>query len=221
MFSSNRDSSVEEGQQQRTHAQIAMRDRRIQQLQAERRPSQMMARFRSQFGVPGHGGGGNVNINSQHYVNIPYDDVMSDFEVSRSGVRVCKQPSRFWDDELCTRSYIRNRQSHGNWNMNAVPVDDDTTMTSASESESDLISSGSSVDTDDLDFSYQEKKLENVSENEEGLDDEFFIPAKSKKIDLITEDIFSDYTDSDTEYETDESEVIPLNAPVLVVISRQ
>lgn len=108
-------------------------------------------------------------------------------------------------------------------NTNAVPIDDDTSYTTTVESSSDdEISSGSSVDTDDLDFSYQEKNLDDPISSEDELADEIWVSRK-KKLDLVSEDIFSDYTDDTSDYDTDGSDVItevPLQ-PIPTVITRQ
>ena len=231
----SRDSSIDEKSKVRKKSQKTIQDKRIADLQFKRRPSQMMSRFRNQFGVPGPDGA-NVNASAAHYIDIPDDDDDSDDEsddviFSAEGnyrkYIIRRQPTH---DQKSRRQLGRRGRDlpkevseldwrNENRNRNAIPIDDSTITTTATESDDtdDEISSGSSIDTDDLDFSYQDKKIDGFSSD----DNDLFYPPKKEKLDLISDDIFSDYSDT-SDYDTEDSDVsrVPI-PPIPNVIRRQ
>ncbi|WAR11680.1 DCST2-like protein [Mya arenaria] len=148
------DSSIDVRQKRKAKKRKARRDKRLQEIQAQKRPSKVMAKFRTQFGMPG-----NVNMN-----------------------RPIERESRMRSLNITSSS------------------DDDVT-------------SGSSIDTDDLDFSYQSRK--SYSDTDFHSDEEFSTledePLNhnnegrryNESLDLVTEDI---YTSSSASSDTDETQ---------------
>ncbi|KAH3769099.1 hypothetical protein DPMN_170346 [Dreissena polymorpha] len=91
------------------------------------------------------------------------------------------------------RPFLRHRSGYVNTNTNAQGY-----VTSSSD---DDVTSGSSVETDDLDYSYQNRKTPKDAERDmsDSIDESDLSNSDSQRpeLDLVTEDIFSDTENSD------------------------
>ncbi|XP_052817975.1 DC-STAMP domain-containing protein 2-like [Mya arenaria] len=239
------DSSIDVRQKRKAKKRKARRDKRLQEIQAQKRPSKVMAKFRTQFGMPG-----NVNMNRPiERESRMYDcddvsgcyvmhDKFREYNLMRPTVGLQldvrrKVQSRDYsnssseateDDDVAGDTLIDisgnnfyfdgqgrgHRKLSGNEYNNRVRNRRSLNITSSSD---DDVTSGSSIDTDDLDFSYQSRK--SYSDTDFHSDEEFSTledePLNhnnegrryNESLDLVTEDI---YTSSSASSDTDETQ---------------
>ncbi|KAL4235200.1 DC-STAMP-like protein [Mactra antiquata] len=208
------DSSLDEQQKLIHRVQKLRRDERVSELQAQRRPSKVLARMREQFNPPGRDG----------VVTMATGEEMTDIDDERNNnaddeyekTRPKKTVSKCGHISLNvgTKRYdlkqSRNEEKRytvysldGMLSLNQTKQRHSSSSSSSSSSGEDEIMSESSLDTNILDFDYQD----NIGDIDSSIDEVQNVDAniRRKNVDFVTEDIFTDSDDSYNEFEINEN----------------
>ena len=177
-----------------------------------------MARFREQFGTSGDTNNSRWRSRDRHLEESGSDDDNAECYDNRFMRRLKNQRKfRSIDKREASRKYGVHG-AHTDWRSHSINNNAVLSVTSSSD---DDVSSCSSIDTDDLDFSYQEKK--DLSESDDikkqiinymgndsfcEFEQNLNCNAKTTNIELASESMFSDSSESvvDTDLSNNESD---------------
>lgn len=218
-------------------AQKTRRQKKIAEIKTERRPSRMLARMRGEFDPPTEEAENvNLELSDEEYSDTESDSddddefggVNNNADSSYKGQRNLNR-SAISEKIIMTR---RNKQ-RSDTNQRMVPETSvihfsmchhkrkSTKRRKKVDSSSDSdISAESSVDSDVLDYDYQYGTHDPGSSADVWNFDKTRHDKTKQKLDLVSEDIFTDTEDSDVEFESQPNKVVN-QEPFVVNMKRE